>query len=66
MAELMEVIVTTRKCKRCRWSTNYYNWTPPGERKKPDTWVCKNPNYPMYSPDCPEYVEPDEEGDIKY
>ncbi len=36
------MIVTSRRCKKCRWSTGYKNLTPPGDPKKRDTWFCMN------------------------
>ena len=59
-----EMVVTSRRCKKCRWSTPYSNWTPPGEPKKPDTYYCMNDHVHAVTPDCETYSEPyDEEGE---
>lgn len=56
-----ERVIKRRRCKRCRWSKAFSNWTPPGEPKKPDTWFCMNEKVLDITPDCSFYNEPDEE-----
>lgn len=68
MSELKELltdnrIIKRRRCKHCRWSKAFSNWTPPGEPKKPDTWFCMNSKVLEITPNCSFYSEPYEEED---
>jgi len=55
--------VTTRRCKRCRWSSSFSNRVPFGDPKLPDTWYCMNDHVSEIVDSCQTFVEPDNEED---
>lgn len=53
------MIVESKRCKKCRWSTPYTNWSPVGEPKIPDTWFCIDERVNSVDTHCLGYMEPE-------